>query len=198
MILDENILSAFGATLQNYVLNEPIFREGDHPKYYFQIVNGIVELNNQHLDGKEFVQNILFAGQSIGESFLFSEMAYTMNAHAKKDCTILRLSKDAFFNLLNQNSDTPIKMLKYLSDSLHQNHLKLLTLSSSNPRDRIKLLMDSVKAQKSINQEFPFQIPLTRQQIANMTGLRIETVVRTVKKMEKDNILKIMNGKILY
>lgn len=121
-----------------------------------------------------------------------------MNAHAKKDCTILRLSKDAFFNLLNQNSDTLIKMLKYLSDTLHQNHLKLFTLSSSNPRDRIKLLMDSIKAQNSINQEFPFQIPLTRQQIANMTGLRIETVVRTVKKMEKDNILKITNGKVLY
>ncbi|WP_262486619.1 cyclic nucleotide-binding domain-containing protein [Chryseobacterium gallinarum] len=39
---------------------------GDRPHYYFQIVNGIVEVNNYHTDGKEFTLNILTEGQSIG------------------------------------------------------------------------------------------------------------------------------------
>lgn len=41
-------------------------------------------------------------------------------------------------------------------------------------------------------------IPFTRRQLANLTGLRWETVIRTVKKMEKENVLKIKNGKIYY
>ncbi|MCL8538650.1 cyclic nucleotide-binding domain-containing protein [Chryseobacterium gallinarum] len=45
---------------------EFIFQMGDRPHYYFQIVNGIVEVNNYHTDGKEFTLNILTEGQSIG------------------------------------------------------------------------------------------------------------------------------------
>lgn len=33
-------------------------------------------------------------------------------------------------------------------------------------------------------------VPFTRQQIANMSGLRVETVIRTVKKMESDGKLQ--------
>jgi CRP-like cAMP-binding protein len=41
-------------------------------------------------------------------------------------------------------------------------------------------------------------IPFTRQQLADMTGLRVETVIRTVKKMEKDGKLKIEGHKIRF
>lgn len=39
-------------------------------------------------------------------------------------------------------------------------------------------------------------IGMTRQELANLTGFRIETVIRTIKKMEKDKKLKIKRGKI--
>ena len=39
-------------------------------------------------------------------------------------------------------------------------------------------------------------IKLTRKEISHSTGLRIETVIRTIKKMEKEGKLEIINGKI--
>jgi CRP-like cAMP-binding protein len=41
-----------------------------------------------------------------------------------------------------------------------------------------------------------FYIPFTRQQIADMTGLRVETVIRTVKKLKEDGKLEIEKHKI--
>ena len=41
-------------------------------------------------------------------------------------------------------------------------------------------------------------MPFTRQQLADMTGLRVETVVRTVKTMEQQGALEIADGKILW
>ncbi len=41
-----------------------------------------------------------------------------------------------------------------------------------------------------------YQVPFTRQQIADMTGLRVETVIRAVKKLEDDGKLKIVGHKI--
>ena len=42
------------------------------------------------------------------------------------------------------------------------------------------------------------QVPFTRQEIANMTGLRVETVIRSVKSLEEQGLLKIIDRKIIY
>ncbi|GGG59467.1 helix-turn-helix domain-containing protein [Epilithonimonas arachidiradicis] len=44
----------------------------------------------------------------------------------------------------------------------------------------------------------PFIVPYTRQQLACLTGMTVETVIRTVKKMESDELLIIFKGKIMY
>ena len=40
-------------------------------------------------------------------------------------------------------------------------------------------------------------IPLTRQQIAGLTGLRVETVIRTIKKLEEKGKLELDSHKII-
>ena len=41
-------------------------------------------------------------------------------------------------------------------------------------------------------------IPYTRQQIADITGLRVETVIRTIKRMKEMEKIKIINHKIYF
>ncbi|HAO26529.1 MAG TPA: Crp/Fnr family transcriptional regulator, partial [Chryseobacterium indologenes] len=45
---------------------------------------------------------------------------------------------------------------------------------------------------------YSFLIPYTRQQIATLTGLRVETVIRYVKKMEEQKLVKLDSTKIYY
>jgi CRP-like cAMP-binding protein len=40
------------------------------------------------------------------------------------------------------------------------------------------------------------KIELTRQQIADMTGLRVETVIRSIRELERNGHLKIERGKV--
>ena len=40
------------------------------------------------------------------------------------------------------------------------------------------------------------KVNLTRQQIANMTGLRVETVIRTIRHLNEIGSLDIVNGKV--
>jgi CRP-like cAMP-binding protein len=198
MIISEDQLLAYGADYEDYDIGQSIFREGGLPKFYFQIVNGIVELNNYHEDGKEFTQNILSAGQSFGESLLFNERAYPMSAVAKTKCKILKLSKVDFFNLLTQNQEISLNMFRCLADRLYYKYIMLFNISATDPSFKIKTIMDYLKGDKPDNGSYSFQVPLTRKQIANLTGLRVETVIRTVKKMENEKTLKIEHGKIYY
>ncbi|MGG1923669.1 cyclic nucleotide-binding domain-containing protein [Chryseobacterium sp. NRRL B-14798] len=121
MIIDENLLLENGAVYENYSAKEIIYLLGDCPHYYFQIVRGIVELNNYHEDGKEFTQNILSDGQSFGESLLFSDNKYPTNAISRIECTILKLRKSDFLKMLEERKDLMFSLFAYLCDRLSIN-----------------------------------------------------------------------------
>lgn len=63
---------------------------------------------------------------------------------------------------------------------------------------KLKTLFDYLKGSQSKRTPFSFQVPLTRQEMANYTGLRVETTIKTIKKMEQENLVKIVNRKIYY
>jgi CRP-like cAMP-binding protein len=71
-------------------------------------------------------------------------------------------------------------------------------LSFQNPVSKLKLMMDYMKSYYEDKAPYSFQIPLTRQQLASLTGLCVETVIRTIKQMEKEKTVKIERRKIYY
>ena len=199
MVIEEVILESVGADTEHHAAGSNIFSEGSTPSYYFQIVEGEVKLNNYNEDGKEIIQDILESGQSLGESMLFMEKPYPVNAVALLSCKILKLSKQKFFQLLESNPEKYLDMIKSISISMYFRYIMGQYLSSQNPVSRLRAFMDYLKSLQSDSTEpFTFQIPLTRQQMANFTGLCVETTIRTLKMMERENIVKIKNHKVLY
>lgn len=198
MIIDENLLLENGAVYEDYPAKEIIYHFGDIPHFYLQIIRGTVELNNYHEDGKEFTLNILREGQSIGESLLFSDNKYPMNATAKTDCKILKLLKSDFLKLVSTNREVMFGIFRNLSDRLYYKYTMLFNNSASEPCTKIRSLMDYYKECSNQKGQYTYEVPLTRQQIANLTGLRVETVIRAVKKMEREETLKIEGRQILY
>ncbi|MBV8327388.1 Crp/Fnr family transcriptional regulator [Chryseobacterium sp.] len=198
MVIDENILHSAGAEVRDYSPSETIFSEGNMPNYYYQIISGEVKLNNYNEEGKEFIQNILSEGQSCGEAILFIDKPYPMNAEAMTECSILRLHKSIFFNLLSHSPKLCMEVSSFLSQRLYYKFVMMLNISSQNPYIRLKGLMDYLKSFQEDDSPYSFLVPLTRQQMASLTGLCVETAIRTIKHMERDKLLKIENRKILY
>ena len=73
--------------------------------------------------------------------------------------------------------------------------MMLRELSSYAPEHRILTLIDYFR-DKSGHASEPFQVPFTRQQLADMTGLRVETVIRTVSKLHKEGRISVVRHKI--
>lgn len=197
MIIEE-VLVSFGAEIKEYKAAEIIFREGEFSTFYYQIKEGQIKLNNYTEDGKEFIQNIFSNGHSFGESLLFVDRPYPMNATAIKDSHILRLPKSNFLNLIRENQEVSLNVYQCMAERMYYKYMMLYNLSFQNPMLKLKQLMDYFKSYCEDKTQYSFQIPLTRQQLASLTGLRVETVIRAVKSMEKDKILKIEKRKIMY
>ncbi|GGG59099.1 Crp/Fnr family transcriptional regulator [Epilithonimonas arachidiradicis] len=198
MVIEEFIIKSLGAKVKEYNIGDVIFSEGGTPLYYYQIIEGDVKLNNYNEDGKEMIQSILTKGQSIGEFLLFMNKPYPANAIALSPCRILILSRSKFLLMLEKYPETRMDLIQSLSDSMYFKFVMGQIFSTQNPATKLKALMDYLKSFETDMTPFSFQIPLTRQQMASLTGLRVETTIRTLKLMEKENIVKIRNRKILY
>ncbi|MFZ4928574.1 Crp/Fnr family transcriptional regulator [Chryseobacterium sp. Mn2064] len=197
MNIDEDLLYSFGAEDRIYKPKETIFKEGDHTLFYFQITKGKVKLNNYNEDGKEFIHNILKKNQSFGDPLLFLEHPYPMNAICIEGSEIIRLPKSSFIEMLKENPELSLEMNACFSQQVYYKLVMMQSLASQNPSQRLKGLLDYLK---SFHEEScgSFQVEFTRQELANLVGLRVETVIRTLKKMEKEGHIKLENRKIFY
>ncbi|MGE4514047.1 MAG: Crp/Fnr family transcriptional regulator, partial [Chryseobacterium sp.] len=119
-----------------------------------------------------------------------------VNAIAFEETTVLKLSKSSFVKLLDENQEISRDINKFLSERLYQKYIMLENNTSLRPDIRIKGALNYQKSFSDDDSKFSFEVPLTRQQIASITALRVETVIRTIKKLEKEDFLKIINRKI--
>ena len=198
MDIDSKYLYSAGAEERLYQSGELIFMEGSQSLFYFQILTGKVKLCNQNSDGKEFLQNIVFAGQCFGESLLYDHKEYPMDAIALEDTQVLKLRKNNFLEILDSCPKLYANFCRLLCERSYYQSVMLYTNSLLKPADRMIGLMSYLKKSETDQEKFSFRIPLTRQQLANLTGICVETAIRTLKKMEKDELVKIREHKIFF
>ncbi|MBD3904182.1 Crp/Fnr family transcriptional regulator [Chryseobacterium sp. Ch-15] len=197
-MINEDKLFSFGADLKTYNPDDLIFSEGEVPGFFFLISKGKVKLNNYNEEGKEFIQGILSPGHSIGLSSLFTEKTYPLNAVAIEESEIIRLPKSQFLKFLKQHPESYFTTIQCLSEHMHYKFLMMQSMAFQNPAQKLLTLMNYLKDHHHDQSEDALQILLTRKQLASLTGLSVETVIRVIKNMEKQGILKIKNRKIFY
>ncbi|SDR13144.1 cAMP-binding domain of CRP or a regulatory subunit of cAMP-dependent protein kinases [Chryseobacterium soldanellicola] len=198
MVIAEDILLSLDAEVQSYKINDIIFNEGDQPKYYYQIISGTVKLNNYFEDGKEIIHSVPFDGHCFAETFLISDKKYPINAIAMNDCEIIKLEKSKFIHLIKTDPDLLLKLYEYTAERMYYRYIMFNAISITQPLEKIRKVLDSFKTYNKYTLPYSYQVPFTRQQLAALAGLSVETVIRTVKKMEKEKTVKIENGKIFY
>ncbi|MGC5743828.1 Crp/Fnr family transcriptional regulator [Chryseobacterium sp. NFX27] len=198
MSIQESLLHSVEAIEEQYNAGDYIFREEATPQFYYQIVTGEVKLNSYKEDGKEFIQNILSERSCFGESMLILGKPYPVNAVALTKCVILKVGRDQFFQLLQENPGIFMDMYKTMSEKTSEKIVLMEKISSKNAEERLIELMNQMKEAKENKDRFSFEVPHTRQQLASLTGLSLETTIRVIKRMEKNEILIIKNGKIFY
>jgi len=196
-VITVELIEKYGAVKKSFDKNDFIFEEGNLPFNYYQIVSGEIKMSNYNDDGREFIQGIFYSGQSFGEPPLFLNQKYPANAIAVENAEILILSKENFMKLLEENPKVSIKIIENLAQRLYYKSVMAAEISTQEPEHRVLKLIDHgivyFNFQKDQN---GYLINFTRQQIGDLTGLRVETVIRTIKTLEKKGQLKIINRKV--
>ena len=198
-LVPSSLLQDYKAKLITVKKDQMLFEEGRQALDFFQVEEGQVKMFVLNPDGQEFTQGIFAAGESFGEPPLLGDFPYPSSAMAITAGKVWRLAKSEFIQLLKDNFELHIRLDQVLCKRLQYKSMILTEVSSYEPEHR---LMTVIKYFKSKVAKQPVGekvlIPFTRQQLADMTGLRVETVIRAVKKMEKEGKLTLEGHKIKF
>jgi len=198
MIIDINILLAWGAVYKKMERGEVIFSEDSECSYYNQLVLGIVKWVNIDDDGKEYIQTMIEPGECFGELPLFDDGLYAASAIAVEEVVLIRLRKNTFLQLIKEHNEIHFAFTKLLAKRVRFKFLLLKSIAYHAPEVRISTLLSYLKKEHKNFCANCNQLKLTRQQIADMTGLRVETVIRSMRNMHDKGDIVIERGKVFY
>lgn len=193
-MITEELLIKHGAKHIYLAKGDLLFNEGAAADFYYQIEKGEIKMFNTTEEGKEFTQGIFKAPKSFGEPPLLGDFKYPAAAKAIQASILWKLPKTEFIKILLANSDLHLAFTKLLSKRLAYKAMMGKEVSVHPPEHRILTLLQYLKKQQDTTD---YKVELTRQQIAELTGLRVETVIRAIKKLQSKEILRLENRKII-
>jgi CRP/FNR family cyclic AMP-dependent transcriptional regulator len=197
-LIPAKILEAYKGRLVRFRENQVLFDAGQLANDFYQVAEGQIKMFIVNEDGQEFTHGVFQAGESFGEPALLGDFPYPSSAKALTAGSVWKVAKPHFLQLLIENFDLHLKLDNVLCQRLQYKSMILTEVSAHEPEHRLTTIMKYLKLKMMPKGETKTIIPFTRQQLADMTGLRVETVIRTIKKMEQSGKLSLENHKIKY
>jgi CRP-like cAMP-binding protein len=174
---------------------EMIYDEGVAARYYYEVKTGEVKVININEEGKEFVQGVYKAGDCIGVPSLICGKPFPAAAYANSLCEMYVVPRAQFFRLLNQYPEFHLGITRILSERLLYKAMMLEEVAIEEGEHRLlKLIHYLAERRGSANHA----LNITRQQLADMSGLRVETVIRILTKVEEKGLISSHRGNIIY
>ena len=196
--IEKELLLQYGAKQISLKKGEIIFAVGEKVLDVYLIERGSAKICYFNEEGREFVYGIATSGQLFNYSSAILDSPATTTVITTEPTQVLKISREKFITLLHEHPMKMFRMLVEVSERLREISTKLGEMAVEDAEYRLGTLMNYYKNRRGLPKDQEYVVPLTRQQLADMTGLRVETVIRTIKSMEQKGLLEIIEGKIFW
>jgi CRP/FNR family transcriptional regulator, nitrogen oxide reductase regulator len=177
---------------QGYAPNEIIYFAGDLVKQLLVVADGRVKLMRHSLSGKDVMLDILTPGEFFGSFSAQDNEVYPDTAQALTQTCVLGISVKDFHSILEKHPQVVLKVLDITSDRLQAANVRVQQLSALQVEGRIAnlLLVLSTKFGQANEIGLLIQTPLTREDVAAMSGTTSETASRVMSQFQKDGLIR--------
>ncbi|MGJ8583909.1 MAG: transcriptional regulator FnrL [Marinosulfonomonas sp.] len=179
---------------RSYEAGQPIIWSGDQLDFVATVVVGIASLTQTMEDGRTQMVGLLLPSDFLGrpgrEQSIFDVTAVT-------DVTLCCFRRKPFENLLDSTPHISQRLLEMTLDDLDAAREWMLILGRKSAREKIASLLAIIARRNSrlhlapASDGFNFDLPLTREAMADYLGLTLETVSRQMSALKKDGVIEL-------
>ncbi len=177
---------------QGYAPGQPVYFAGDQATRMFVVAAGKVKLIRHTLSGKDVLLDILTMGEFFGSLSTLPDDEYPDTAVAQTEVCALTIGKEDFRTILGHYPRVTVKVLDITAERLQAAHEMMRQLSAYSAERRIAhtLLKLGDKLGQAQDVGLLIQVPLSRDDLAEMTGTTPETASRVISQFQKDGLIQ--------
>jgi CRP/FNR family transcriptional regulator, nitrogen oxide reductase regulator len=192
--LDAGALNAVKsvATIKRVDAGSGFFREDDPATSFFVLEVGSVKLTQLAGEGDQVVLRLIGPGDAFGGVAAFGGTSYPVTAEAVTDSTAYEWPGSVMAALMERHPKLAINALRFVAARLHELQVQHRQLATEKVERRVAraLLRLIQQAGRRIATGVLIDLPLSREDIAQMTGTTLYTVSRIISRFETAGILE--------
>ncbi|TRX59420.1 Crp/Fnr family transcriptional regulator [Fulvivirga sp. M361] len=174
-----------------------IFYEGNHSHGLYCIYSGKVKLTKWGSENREQIIRFAGKGEVLGYKALLSDSPYNATATAIEDCQVCHISKSVFLSKLNENKKLAFSTIQLMAGNLRTIEDTLITVSQSQVKERVARALLLLKAKFGLEEDnVTLSVTLSRREIGELASTTIETAIRTLSQLKKDQVIAFDRKKI--
>jgi CRP/FNR family transcriptional regulator len=190
------MLSADETELVKESKTQVLFRKGDtltkqgaFASYVLFMIKGLAKQYLENEGNKNFNLRIIQPGDFIGLSSVFSKNTFNYSSVAITDCQVYLIEKEAISKVIKQNGNFSFNIIRRYCEQNTNLFQTLQNVLNKQMNGRIADTLLYINTLKSENPEI-FQL-LSRKDIADFSGISVESTVKLLKSFEKDGLIEL-------
>jgi len=185
---DDGLTAVYqSAKIRKVKAGEFFFHEGEPAETFFVLLSGLARLLQTTPDGKQVIIHLCTPGHGMAIIAALSPMNNPTSAEAVKDSTVYVWDKQTIRQLVEQYSIIAINGMELLAKRFHEMQDRYREIATERVEQRVARTLLRLAEQDGLESASGIKIdmPLTRLDIAQMTGTTLYTVSRILSKWEQ-------------
>jgi CRP-like cAMP-binding protein len=143
-------------------------------------------------EGQDVVLDILSPGNYFGSLAQLGDTVYREDVTAQTDCCILTATTEEFQSMLERYPPVALASLEFVAARLGDAHETIEQLSAYPVEQRVAatLLKLANRLGRSEGSATLIEMPLSRQDLADMTGAKVETISRVISEFRRGGMIE--------
>ncbi|WP_340264831.1 Crp/Fnr family transcriptional regulator [Sphingobium mellinum] len=167
---------------------QTVMWEGDSSTLVANVVNGTLKLSTATSDGREQIVGVVYAADFIGRPF---GARTPHSVTALTDAQLCLYPRGAFDAFAREHPQLQHRLLQRTLDDLDRTRAWMLLLGRKSAREKVATLLLDMERRVRSDADGVIDLPLSRQQIADILGLTIETVSRQISELKRLKVIAL-------
>lgn len=176
-----------GARSVRYPKNTSVFEQDEEAHSFFVLLHGRLRVLRLMPDGRQVVVRFVTPGEIFGVAMAIGRRTYPGTAVAVVDSVALVWPSAAWPDLVARHPAFALNTLQTMGSRLQEAHTRVAEMSTEQVERRVAhaLLRLAQQAGRKIEEGVLIDIPISRQDVAEMTGTTLHTVSRILSAWEE-------------
>jgi CRP-like cAMP-binding protein len=176
-----------------------LFYQGDPADRLHVLLEGSLKLSQVTPDGQQVIMRYIRAGDAFSVLSVLDGLEYPGSAEAVDDCQILAWDRAIMKDLMRRYPSIALRVLEVVAGHVQEFQDRLRELSTERVERRIAraLLRLASQTGRKTSEGVLVDLPLSRQDLAEMTGTTLYTVSRTLSQWEMRGLVHSSREKVV-